>query len=81
MYRPMNHLTRRESHDRSKINVQNPHETKRWAHALGISLDQLHFLVEKVGSSAAMVRKEIEILREDARGADGSSAKSRRRPV
>jgi hypothetical protein len=69
----MNHLTRPEPRDRSKINVQNLREVKRWAHALGISQDQLRFLVEKVGSSAAMVRKEIEILREDARGANDDS--------
>jgi hypothetical protein len=45
----MKELTRRETPDRTKINVHNPIEAKCWAHELGISQDQLRALVEKVG--------------------------------
>jgi Protein of unknown function (DUF3606) len=62
----MNQLTKPVTPDRSKINVKNAHERKHWAHALGITEDQLRFLVSKVGNAAAMVRKEIGILRKDA---------------
>jgi len=57
----MNDLTRRETPDRSKINVHNPTEAKCRAHELGISQDQLRRLVEKVGNSAAAVRKELNL--------------------
>jgi hypothetical protein len=56
----MNNLTKRETPDRSKINVHGPREAKYWAHQLGISKDQLRKLVEKVGNSATAVRKELE---------------------
>jgi uncharacterized protein DUF3606 len=62
----MSRLTKPVTPDRSKINVENAHERKHWAHALGITEDQLRFLIGKVGHAAAMVRKEIEILRGDA---------------
>lgn len=58
--RYMNELTRRETPDRSKINMHNPTEAKCWAHKFGISQDQLRALVEKVGNSATAVRKELE---------------------
>jgi Protein of unknown function (DUF3606) len=57
----MNDLTRRETPDRSKINLRNPTEAKCWAHELGISQDQLRRLVEKVGNSATAVRKELNL--------------------
>jgi Protein of unknown function (DUF3606) len=57
----MNDLTRRETPDRSEINVHNPTEAKCWAHELGISQDQLRRLVEKVGNSATAVRKELNL--------------------
>jgi Protein of unknown function (DUF3606) len=56
----MNELTRRETRDRSKINVHNATEAKCWARELGISQDQLRKLVETVGNSATAVRKELE---------------------
>lgn len=46
--------------DRSKINVHEPLEIKCWAHKLGVSHEQLRELVERVGNSAAAVRKELE---------------------
>ena len=59
----MNHLTKPEQPDRSKINLTSVVEVKSWAHALGVSTGELRLLVEKIGNSAALVRKEIELLR------------------
>jgi hypothetical protein len=56
----VNNLTKRLMPDRSKINVHKPLEVKSWAHRLGVSQEQLRELVEKVGNSAAAVRKELE---------------------
>ena len=56
----MTHLTKPKAGDRTKINVQNAFETKCWAHELNISRSQLRELVDKVGNSAAAVRKELE---------------------
>lgn len=35
------------------------HEVKYWAHQFGVSKDQLQKPVDKVGNSAAAVRKEL----------------------
>jgi hypothetical protein len=45
--------------DRSKINMHESFEVKYWTHALGVSKERLHELVDKVGNSAAAVRKEL----------------------
>ncbi len=55
----MSFLTKRETPDRSKINLGMPGQAKCWAHKLGISQEQLCKLIEKVGNSAAAVRKEL----------------------
>ena len=55
----MDSLTRKERPDRSKINMHQPHEAKYWAHALGVSKEELQKAVDKVGNSAATVRKEL----------------------
>ncbi|MBP2434066.1 MULTISPECIES: DUF3606 domain-containing protein [Bradyrhizobium] len=52
-------LTNRVQPDRSKINMHEPYEVKYWTHALGVSKDDLQKAVEKVGNSAAAVRKEL----------------------
>jgi hypothetical protein len=57
----MDHLTKREQPDRSKINMHQPFEVKYWTHALGVSREQLQKAVDKVGNSAATVRKELGI--------------------
>jgi hypothetical protein len=59
----MSHLTKPEQPDRSKINVANTLELKCWAHTLGVPKEKLRLLVERVGSSAALVRKEIGAVR------------------
>jgi hypothetical protein len=56
----MNRLTKRETPDRSKIDLRKPGQSKHWAHALGISEEKLCRVIEKVGNSAAAVRKELE---------------------
>ncbi len=55
----MDSLTRKQQPDRSKINMHQPHEVKYWLRAFGISKDDLQKAVDKVGNSAATVRKEL----------------------
>jgi hypothetical protein len=52
-------LIRRLQPDRSKINMDRDHEAKSWSHELGITRAQLQRIVDKVGNSAAAVRKEL----------------------
>ena len=52
-------LSSRTTPDRSKINLANEAEAKFWARELGISREQLTKLIDKVGNSAAAVRKEL----------------------
>lgn len=51
--------TRRGQPDRGKINMQEDYEVKYWARELGVTRDELQRLVDKVGNSAAAVRKEL----------------------
>jgi hypothetical protein len=55
----MDSLTKREQPDRSKINMGKDFEVKYWLKALGVSRSELQRVVEKVGNSAAAVRKEL----------------------
>jgi 3-oxoacyl-[acyl-carrier-protein] synthase III len=55
----MDNLTRKDQRDRSKINMHEDFEVKYWTHALGISREKLQQIVDKVGNSAAAVRKEL----------------------
>jgi hypothetical protein len=55
----MDSLTRREQPDRSRINMQQRFEVKHWTHALGVTKERLQQAVDKVGNSAAAVRKEL----------------------
>jgi hypothetical protein len=55
----MDSLTKKEQPDRSKINMNQPHEVKYWARTLGVSKEELQKAVYKVGNSAATVRKEL----------------------
>jgi hypothetical protein len=55
----MDDLKKRGQPDRSKINMHEEFEVKYWTRALGIEKAQLQKLVDKVGSSAAAVRKEL----------------------
>jgi hypothetical protein len=55
----MDNLTKRGQPDRSKINMHEAFEVKYWTHAIGISKEELQKAVDKVGNSAAAVRKEL----------------------
>jgi hypothetical protein len=57
----MDKLTKREQPDRSKINMHQALEVKYWSHALGVSREELQQAVDKVGNSAAAVRKELTL--------------------
>jgi hypothetical protein len=58
----MDKLTKREQPDRSKINMHEPIEVKYWTRELGVSIEQLLKAVDKVGNSAATVRKELKTI-------------------
>ena len=55
----MPRLTKRDTPDRSKINLQRPAEVKCWTKVLGVSAEELNRAIDKVGNSAAAVRKEL----------------------
>lgn len=57
----MNSLTKKEKPDRSRINIHQPHEVKHWTNALSVSREDLRRAVDRVGDSAAAVRKELGI--------------------
>lgn len=63
----MGSLARKETPDRSKINMHSAQEMRCWAHEFGITREQLRKLVDKVGNAAATVRKELQ--REKSGGA------------
>jgi len=54
---------KRGKQDRSKINMHEDYEVRYWTKHLGVSREELERTVNKVGNSAAAVRKE---LRQDA---------------
>ena len=45
--------------DRSFINMSEDYEVKYWTKHLGVSREQLQRAVDKVGNSAAAVRKQL----------------------
>ena len=55
----MDDLKNKGSQDRSKINMHEDYEVKYWTKELGVDKEQLQKLVDKVGNSAAAVRKEL----------------------
>jgi Protein of unknown function (DUF3606) len=50
--------------DRGHIAMGQSHEVQYWTKHLGISKDELRRAVDKVGNSAAAVRKELRLLGE-----------------
>ena len=52
-------LTKRGSPDRSKIAMHEEHEVHYWTKHLDVSRDELQRAVDKVGNSAAAVRKQL----------------------
>ena len=54
-------LTKRDQPDRSKINMNEDYEVPSWTKHLNISKEELQKIVDKVGNSAAAVRKELAV--------------------
>jgi hypothetical protein len=50
---------RRGMPDRSKIRMNEDHEVRYWTKHLGVTRDELQGAVDKVGNSAAAVRKQL----------------------
>ena len=48
--------------DRSRINLSEDYEVRYWCKKFGVTPDRLRQTVDKVGNSAAAVRKELGIL-------------------
>ncbi|HEY7844452.1 MAG TPA: DUF3606 domain-containing protein [Bradyrhizobium sp.] len=57
----MDSLTKKDQRDRSKIHMHEAWEVKYWIKALGVTREELQKAVEKVGNSAAAVRKELGV--------------------
>lgn len=57
----MDNLGKRHQPDRSKINMSEDYEVKYWTHALGVTREELQKAVDKVGNSAATVRKQLGV--------------------
>ena len=57
----MDNLAHRGQPDRSKINMHEAHEVKYWTRQLHIDRAKLQALIDKVGNSAAAVRKELAV--------------------
>jgi hypothetical protein len=67
--RPNNSTTKRTG-DRSRIDLAESHAVRCWTRHLGVSRTDLEQAVEKVGNSAAAVRKQ---LASGARSADATA--------
>ena len=52
-------LLNRGQPDRSKINMSEDHEIRYWTKHLRVSREELQSAVDKVGDSAAAVRKQL----------------------
>lgn len=52
-------LKNRGRPDRGLINMSEEHEVRYWTRHLGVSLEDLQRAVDKVGSSATAVRKQL----------------------
>lgn len=55
----MDDLNKTGFQDRGKINLHEPDELHYWAKHLNVSKEALQKAVDKVGNSAAAVRKEL----------------------
>ena len=65
---------KKETPDRSKINMSDLRELKYWCKALEASEEQLAKAVDKVGNSAATVRKELAMSAKQADTAEHGQA-------
>ena len=55
----MDDLSKTGQQDRSKINMHEAHEVQYWTKHLNVSKEELQKAVDKVGNSAAAVRKQL----------------------
>ena len=55
----MDDLKNKGPQDRSKINMHEDYEVRYWTKELGVSKEKLQKAVDKVGNSAAAVRKKL----------------------
>jgi hypothetical protein len=55
----MDNLGKKGTADRSKINMHEDFEVRYWTKHLGVTADELQKAVDKVGNSAAAVRKQL----------------------
>ena len=62
----MDNLTKKDTPDRSKINMHQPHEVRCWTKHLDVSKEELQKAIDKVGNSAATVRKELADIKSNA---------------
>jgi hypothetical protein len=58
-------LTNKVMPDRSKITVTSENEVKYWIKHFGVTREEFERAVERVGNSAASVRKELRNLASD----------------
>lgn len=56
----MDNFQSRGQPDRSKINMHESHEVQYWTKHLNVSKEELQRAVNKVGKSAAAVRKQLD---------------------
>jgi hypothetical protein len=52
-------LSKRGKQDRDRINVNEPHELRHWAHKFGCTEEELRDAVKRAGPIAADVEREI----------------------
>jgi hypothetical protein len=57
----VDNLKKKGSQDRSKINMHEEFEVKHWVKELAVTKEELQKAVDKVGNSAAAVRKELSV--------------------
>jgi hypothetical protein len=55
----MDNLTKRDTPDRSKINMHEDYEVRYWTRHLGTTREELQRVVDRVGNSARAVAKEF----------------------
>lgn len=55
----MDNLKNKGQPDRSKINMHEEHELRYWTKHLNVTREELQYIVDKVGNSAAAVRKQL----------------------
>ena len=52
-------LTKKETPDRSKIYMHQPHEVHYWTRHMNVSKEDLRRAIDRVGNGAAAVRKQL----------------------